>query len=134
MCLLHGYLKEEVYMQQPPGYVDFVYPNYVCKLHKSLYGLEQAPRAWFERFIFNLLHMGFTASIVDSSLFIYQLAKTIIYLLLYVDDIIVTGNSVVQISQLIIALSQAFELKDLRPLSYFLGIQIAHSKFGITLT
>ena len=96
MCLMpfsHDYLKEEVYKQQPSNYVDLVHSHYVCKLHKSLYGLKQAPRAWFERFTFHLLHLGFTASVIDSSLFIFQFANTIIYLLLYVDDIIVTGNS-----------------------------------------
>ena len=78
--------------------------DYVCKLHKSLYGLKQAPRAWFERFTFHLLHLGFTASVADSSLFIFCLANTIIYLLLYVDNIIVTGNDLAQVAHLIAAL------------------------------
>ena len=130
---LHGYLKEEVYMQQPSNYVDPVHPHYVCKLQKSLYGLKQAPRAWFERFTFHLLHLGFTTSVTDSSLFIFQSANTIIYLLLYVDDIIIIGNSPDQISYLISALSQAFELKDLGPLSYFLDIQITRTQFGLAL-
>ena len=133
-AFLHGLLKEEVYMTQPPGYMDSHHPSYVCKLHKSLYGLKQAPRAWFERFTFHLLHLGFTASMADSSLFIFHSSGTIIYLLLYVDDIIVTGNNSAQISSFIAALSQVFELKDLGPLSYFLGIQISPTKYGITLT
>ena len=109
-------------MQQPPGYVDSIHPSYVCKLHKSLYGLKQAPKAWFESLTFQLLYLGFTASLADNSLFIFQSSGTIIYMLLYVDDIIVTGNSASQVVDLITALSQVFELKDLGPLSYFLGI------------
>ena len=132
-AFLHGVLKEDVYMQQPPGYVDPVNPSYVCKLHQSLYGLKQAPKAWFKRFTFHLLHLGFIASMADRSLFIFQSSGTIIYLLLYVDDIIVIGNNSSQIAHLITTLSQVFELKDLGPLSYFLGIQISHTEYRITL-
>ena len=132
-AFLHGYLKEEVCMHQPPSYVDPNHPNYVCKLHKSLYGLKQALRAWFERFSFHLLHLGFTASVVDSSLFVFCSDNTIIYLLLYVDDIIVIGNDSTQIAHLIATLGQVFELKDLGSLNYFLGIQITHTTHGLTL-
>ena len=89
-AFLHGFL-DEVYMQQPPSYVDSKFPNHVCKLHKSLYGLKQAPRAWFNHFTSQLLHLGFIASLVDSSLFIYHNFHTTIYLL-YVDDIIITSD------------------------------------------
>ena len=121
-------------MHQPPGYVDAAHPSYVCKLHKSLYGLKQAPRAWFERFTFHLIHLGFQASFVDSSLFIYQSKSTIIYLLLYVDDIIITGNNSQHVSSLIVALSSVFELKDLGVLNYFLGVQISRTQFGLILS
>ena len=130
-AFFHGFLKEEVFMQQPPGYVDSHYPSHVCKLHKSLYGLKQAPRAWFDRFTSQLLHLGFVASLADPSLFIYQSNHTTIYLLLYVDDIILTGNKSTQLSHLITALSHTFELKDLGPLSYFLGIQIIPTRCGL---
>ena len=133
-AFLHGFLKEEVYMRQASGYVDSTHPDFVCKLHKSLYGLKQAPRAWFKRFASYLLHLGFIASMVDSSLFIFCSGKTIIYLLLYVDDIIVIGNDASQVQYLIAALGQVFELQYLGPLNYFLGIQITRSFYGLTLT
>ena len=109
-------------MQQPPGYIDAAHPTYVCKLHKSLYGLKQAPRAWFERFTFHLIHLGFQASFADNSLFIFHSKSTIIYLLLYVDDIILIGNNSKHVASLIATLSVVFELKDLRDLNYFLSI------------
>ncbi len=71
-AFLHGTLKEEVYMAQPHGYIDSTNSHYVCKLHKSIYGLKQAPSAWFESFTTQLLHLGFTTSTSDSSLFIYH--------------------------------------------------------------
>ena len=58
-------------MHQPPGYVDSAHLDYVCKLYKSLYGLKKAPKAWFERFTFYLLHLGFIALLANSSLFIF---------------------------------------------------------------
>ena len=121
-------------MQQPPGYVDAAYPSYVCKLHKSLYGLKQASRAWFERFTFHLIHFGFQASFADSSLFIFQSKSTIIYLLLYVDDIIIIGNNSQHVSSMITALSSVFELKDLGDLNYFLGVQISRTQLRLTLS
>ena len=121
-------------MQQPLGYVDAAHPSYVCKLHKSLYRLKEAPRAWFERFAFHLLHLGFTASMANSSIFIFHSTSTIIYLLLYVDDIIITGNNSKHISHLIAALSAIFDLKDLGFLHYFLGIQITRTQFGLFIT
>ena len=113
--------------------MDHHFPHHVCRLHKSLYGLKQAPRVWFDRFVSQLLHLGFEASMADSSLFVYHFQHIIIYLLVYVDDIIITGNSSSQVSHLVTALSQAFELKDLGALSYFLGIQIMPSRFRLTL-
>ena len=132
-AFLHGFLKEEVFMQQPPGYVDSHFPSHVCKLHKSLYGLKQAPQAWFDCFTSQLLHLGFVDSLADPSLFIYHYDHTTIYLLLYVADIIITGNDSTQISHLITALSHTFELKDLGALSYFLGIQIIPTRCGLTI-
>lgn len=74
------------------------------------------------------------ASLVDTSLFVFHCGSIILYLLLYVNDIITTGNASAQISHLVSALSSSFDLKDLGPLNYFLSIQITHTKFGITLS
>ena len=114
-------------MTQPQGYIDKSYPNHVCLLHKALYGLKQAPMAWFERFNTQLLHIGFVASRADGNLFIYNHDSHIEFLLLYVDDIIVTRNHSSFIATLIDALSQDFDLKDLGRLHYFLGLQIDYT-------
>ena len=115
-AFLHGYLKEDVDMSQPQGFTDPSKLGYVCKLHKSLYGLKQAPRTWFERFTTHLLSLGFTASTTDPSLFVFHLKNAILYLLLYVDDIIITRTSLTLIIDLISTLQNTFELKDLGPL------------------
>uniref|UniRef100_A0A2N9FD48 Integrase catalytic domain-containing protein n=1 Tax=Fagus sylvatica TaxID=28930 RepID=A0A2N9FD48_FAGSY len=129
-AFLHGSLKECVYRRQPPGFVDTASPSHVCFLHKSIYGLRQAPRAWFEKFSSHLLTIGFIASQADPSLFLYKHGSTVLFLLLYVDDIIITGNAPTAITELIANLASAFELKDLGPLKYFLGLQIDYKPSG----
>lgn len=89
-AFLHGFLTEEVYMIQPPGFVDPSRPTHVCKLKKALYGLKQAPRAWFQRMHSFFISAGFRQSLADSYLFIFNHGQHIIYFLLYVDDILVT--------------------------------------------
>lgn len=91
-AFFHSVLDEEVYMEQPQGFVDPSNPTYACRLHKSLYGLKQAPRAWFTRLSHALLEIGFCGSQVDLSLFVYHTNSVHIFLLVYVDDIILTGN------------------------------------------
>jgi hypothetical protein len=92
-AFLHGHLNETVYCQQPPGFVDPAAPDHVCLLQKSLYGLKQAPRAWHQRFSSFIRRSGFTASASDTSLFVYKVGSDIAYLLLYVDDIVLTASS-----------------------------------------
>jgi hypothetical protein len=132
-AFLHGALKEEVYMTQPQGYIDSQHPSHVCKLLKSIYGLKQAPRAWFESFTSQLLHLGFSASTADSSLFIYKNDNIIAYLLLYVDDIVLTSNTPTFLDHLIAQLSKIFDLKDLGELHYFLGLQDTRTSAGLHL-
>jgi hypothetical protein len=90
---LHSVLEENVFMKQPPSYEDSSHLLHVCKLDKVLYGLKQAPRAWYSRLSAKLVHLGFVIFKADTSLFIYNKSGIIIYLLVYVDDIIVMSSS-----------------------------------------
>ncbi|GJU28437.1 ribonuclease H-like domain-containing protein [Tanacetum coccineum] len=121
-AFLNGDLSETVYMHQPPGFVDSRYPNHVCLLQRSLYGLKQAPRAWFQRFAGYATRAGFSPSRCDSSLFIYTQGSQVAYLLIYVDDIILTASSPVLLQQIIDSLHKEFDMTDLGALNYFLGI------------
>jgi hypothetical protein len=123
-AFLHGNLQEEVFMEQPPGFVDYRFPNHVCKLQKSIYGLKEAPRAWFTKLPATLLALGFIESKVDYNLFILHHNNVHLYLLIYVDDIIVTRNSISAIQHLVSCLQQSFAMKDLGSLHYFLGIHV----------
>jgi hypothetical protein len=79
-AFLHGYLDEDVYMEQPQGFLNPQFPTYVWKLHKALYGLKQAPRAWFTRLSTSLLEIGFSSSQVDPSLFTFHTNGSHIFL------------------------------------------------------
>ncbi|GJT63330.1 ribonuclease H-like domain-containing protein [Tanacetum coccineum] len=127
-AFLNGDLSETIYMNQPPGFVDARFPNHVCHLQRSLYGLKQAPRAWFQCFAGYATRAGFYHSRCDSSLFIYRQGSHVAYLLLYVDDIILTASSTSLLQQLIDYLHREFDMTDLGALNYFLGISaIRHS-------
>jgi len=126
-------LLEEIYMEQPRGFIDAQFPSHICRLHKSLFGLKQAPRAWFTRFSQTLLELGFVSSTVDSSLFVFHQGIIHPYILIYVDDILFTGTSTSHIASVIAKLQQVFKLKDLGNLSYFLGIQAVRSSQGLHL-
>ena len=130
-AFLHGFLDKEVYMKQPPGFVHPQYPHHVCKLHKALYGLKQAPRAWFSRLSSKLLELGFHGSLSDTSLFISHQAKFHLYVLIYVDDIIITGSSSQAVDSLILALGFDFAVKNLGDPLYFLGIEAHRSQDGL---
>lgn len=91
-AFLHGDLNATVSMQQPPGFVDPTFPDHVCLLPKALYGLKQSPRAWFHTLSAALLDYGFLASQYDPSLFVFHSHGKTIVLLVYVDDIVVTGS------------------------------------------
>lgn len=132
-AFLHDDLNETVYMRQPPGFVDPQYPDHVCLLHNDIYDLKQAPRAWFDKFSAFLIAFGFKCSIKDPSLFIYHHGSTTIFLLLYVDDMVLTGNDSATLKKLLESLSSEFRMKDMGQLSYFLGIQVQYTPTGLFL-
>lgn len=120
-------------MLQPKGFVNPQYPDHVCKLHKALYGLKQAPRAWFDKLKTSLLSWGFINSKSDSSLFIYSKNGHLLLLLIYVDDILLTGHNTEDIHRLIRLLDQQFALKVLGPVSFFLGFEVHRDQHGISV-
>ena len=130
---LQGTLDDEVYMMQPPGFLDKDNLHGVCKLRKAVYGLKQAPRAWYNELNSFLIHCGFKNSQADASLFIYNNNGTLLYMLVYVDDIILTRNNNDQLTIFIDQLSTRFSLKDLGNLSYFLGMEAVRTSKGLLL-
>ncbi|CAH9102709.1 unnamed protein product [Cuscuta europaea] len=110
-------------MRQPQGFDHPSFPHHVCRLKKALYGLKQAPRAWFHRFNGFLLSRGFSQSKFDSSMFVLRQQSQVVYILLYVDDILITGSSLSFVRSIIDSLSTHFAMKDLGDIHFFLGLQ-----------
>ncbi|GJZ18877.1 putative RNA-directed DNA polymerase [Tanacetum coccineum] len=130
-AFLHGKLKEEVYMESPHGFTNKFREREVCLLKKSLYGLKQSPRAWFGRFTLAMKNHEFKQSNSDHTLFLKQRGNLITCLIIYVDDMIATGDDKEEITKLKKYLFTEFEMKDLGRLKYFRGIEVLRSKQGI---
>ncbi|KAH9704751.1 hypothetical protein KPL70_011593 [Citrus sinensis] len=129
---LNGDLEEEVYMSSPPGFEERCGNGRVCRLKKSLYGLKQSPRAWFERFGKVIKRYGYIQSQADHTMF-YKHSNDgkIVILIVYVDDIVLTGDDYDELAKLKKKLAEEFEIKDLEALKYFLGMEFARSREGI---
>ena len=132
-AFLHGDLDEEVYMTLPPGLVVHD-PNLGCRLQRSLYGLKQASRQWFTRLSSFLISHDFRQSSADHSLFLHFHNNDITVVLVYVDDIILAGNNLDTIVHITKLLDQAFSIKDLGTLKFFLGLEVARTSQGIHLS
>ncbi|CAM8917932.1 unnamed protein product [Rhodiola kirilowii] len=133
-AFLHGHLDEEVYMTLPTGYFKVEKAQgKVCKLLKSLYGLKQAPRQWYARFSDALISFGFTQSPNDHSLFTYNKDSSFLALLVYVDDVILTGTSPALIKKVNAFIHDLFKIKDLSQLRFFLGFEVSRSDAGLFL-
>jgi len=130
---LNGYINEEVYVDQPPGFEDHKHPNHVFKLKKALYGLKQAPRQWYERLSNILLSHGYERGTVDKTLFIKKSNAEIILVQIYVDDIIFGATQDSLCEEFVVAMKGEFEMSMMGELSYFLGLQVKQTKDGIFL-
>ncbi|KAM0986195.1 hypothetical protein ACFX14_013409 [Malus domestica] len=134
-AFLHGDLEEEVYMDFPPGCkMGPNMSNMVCKLRKSLYGLKQSPRAWFGKFSKSMKDFGCKQSNSDHTLFLKHKKGKVTALIVYVDDMVITGNDPEEKAALQHHLASEFEMKNLGALKYFLGIEVARSEQGIFLS
>jgi histone deacetylase 1/2 len=132
-AFLHGFLTEDVYMQQPPGFEDVRFPSHVCKLQRAIYGLKQSPRAWYARLSTRLFQLGFLPSRADTSLFIFNQRGVQVFMLVYVDDIVIAGSTTAVVEGLVRSLSATFPIKDLGVLEYFLGLEASYNSGGMTL-
>ena len=133
-AFLNGDLEEEVFMEFPPGF-EPKDKRSVCKLQKSLYGLKQSPRAWFGKFTRAVKRCGYVQCQSDHTLFLkHAPCGDMTALIVYVDDIVITGNNEGEIQKLKGFLAKEFEVKDLGNLRYFLGMEVARSKKGISVS
>eukprot|EP00253_Pinus_taeda_P027226 PITA_27226 len=128
---LHGDLEEEIYMKQPEGFAVKGKKELLCKLKKSLYGLKLSPRMWYKKFDTFIQGLGFTRSKADHYLYFKLIGDRVIYLVLYVDDMLLVGNDKEIIRDLKTQLSSKFDMKDLGVANYILGMEI---KRGVRLS
>jgi hypothetical protein len=133
-AFLNGKLKEDVYVQQPPGFESHEFPNHVYKLNKALYGLKQAPRAWYETLSAFLIQNKFVRGKIYNTLFIYRTKEDVILVQVYVDDIIFGSTSYKLCKQFEKLMTKQFEMSMMGELTYFLGLQIRQTDMGISFS
>jgi len=133
-AFLNGYIDEEVYVSQPPGFEDHNNPDYVFKLKKTLYGLKQAPRQWYERLSNFLLSQGYERGKTNKTLFIKNSCNDIILLQVYVDDIIFGSTNESLCEQFVATMQREFEISMMGELNFFLGLQVKQVEHGIFLS
>lgn len=131
-AFLHGELEEDIYMALPPGF-EANGKGAACKLHESIYGLKQASRQWNAKLTEALLAKGFQRSYNDYSLFTYKKGSVELYLLVYVDDIIITSNDQSAVTMIKQYLHNQFSIKDIGRLTYFLGVEVNYSTQGLMI-
>jgi hypothetical protein len=130
-AFLNGKLEEEVYVKQPPGFIDEKHPHWVYRLDKALYGLRQAPRAWYDTLTRHLLKNHFQRGAIDNTLFILHEKGNILLVQIYVDDIIFGSTDENMCKKFSKIMSKEYEMSLMGELTYFLGLQIKQNNDGI---
>ncbi|GJZ66240.1 putative ribonuclease H-like domain-containing protein [Tanacetum coccineum] len=133
-AFLYGTIGEEVYVQQPPGFVDPAHPNKVYKVIKALYGLHQAPRAWYETLSTFLLENGFRRGTIDKTLFIKKNKSDIMLVQVYVDDIIFGSTKQSMCTEFEDCMQKRFQMSSMGELTFFLGLQVQQQPDGIFIS
>ena len=133
-AFLYGELDEEIYMNQPEGFVVKGQENKVCKLVRSLYGLKQAPKQWHEKFDNTLLSNGFRINECDKCVYVKQYKNAYVIICLYVDDMLIMGTNLDVINQTKKMLHSSFSMKDLGVVDVILGVRVQRRPDGYTLT
>jgi len=127
-AFLNGVLQEEIYVEQPDGFVIQGAKDKVYLLQKALYGLKQAPKAWYSRIDEHLLNLGFVKSLSKATLYVKLKDNDVLIVSLYVDDILVTGSNELLVEEFKQEMMNVFEMTDLGLMTYFLGIEVKQSQ------
>jgi len=127
-AFLNGVLQEEIYVEQPDGFVIQGAKDKVYLLQKALYGLKQAPKAWYSRIDEHLLNLGFVKSLSKATLYVKLKDNDVLIVSLYVDDILVTGSNELLVEEFKQEMMNVFEMTDLGLMTYFLGMEVKQSQ------
>jgi hypothetical protein len=133
-AFLYGEIGREVYVSQPPGFIDPLHPNKVYRVVKALYGLHQAPRAWYATLASYLLENGFQRGKIDQTLFIKQHKKDLLLVQVYVDDIIFGSTRKEMCLEFEKLMKDKFQMSSMGELTFFLGLQVKQSSEGIFIS
>ncbi|GJZ64702.1 retrovirus-related pol polyprotein from transposon TNT 1-94 [Tanacetum coccineum] len=130
-AFLNGFINEEVYVAQPPGFIDFEKPDHVYKLKKALYGLKQAPKAWYDRLKAFLIKLEYKMGMVDNTLFTKKKSSNLLIVQIYVDDIIFDSTCQEMCDKFAKIMHDEFEISMMGELNFFLGLQIKQMENAI---
>src|SRR5579875_989961 len=133
-AFLNGELEEDIYMDQPQGFVEEGTQHLVCKLKKSLYGLKQSPRAWYQRIDLFFNQEGFSRGHADHTLYVKQTSEFLMIVIIYVDDLIILASDNTVLGWLKSKLEMEFEMSDLGPLEFCLGVAFERNRSARTIT